>query len=87
MIITVPRNTHKVGVHGLQIIKHVFDLCCCSFLSGNSQVIPALDGILSCIHYGLGKQNHFVESNFRIAQVATLILSRRIRSQVEGPAI
>ena len=44
-----------------------FDLSCCFLLPVNSQVLPSLRGILSCIQYGLGKQNHFVESTFRIA--------------------
>ena len=33
-------------------------------LPDNSQVLPSLHGILSCFHYGLGKQNNFCGIDF-----------------------
>ena len=49
MIIRVPRNTHKAGVHGWQIIIMSFDLCCCFFIARQLPSAPVTSWH-SCMH-------------------------------------
>ena len=59
-------------------------LCLVVFsLPDDSQVLPSVHGILSCIHYGLGKQNHVcgIDFSYSIGRNADPLSTNQITSR------